>query len=103
MDPYKDVVCHPCALGKKVLHAARDSQKHITDIKWAPSGLNLAMGSADGKIYVYRWVAVRALGLLKKSQWLCYVCMLTTLQHSGTISSFVVVDDHNLYFIFAGF
>eukprot|EP00752_Nemacystus_decipiens_P004400 g4020.t2 len=37
----------------QVLHAARDSQKHITDIKWAPSGQSLAMGSADGKIYVY--------------------------------------------------
>lgn len=38
----------------KVLHAARDSQKHITDIKWAPSGQSLAMGAADGKVYVYR-------------------------------------------------
>lgn len=39
---------------EQVLHAARDSQKHITDIKWAPSGQSLAMGAADGKIYVYR-------------------------------------------------
>lgn len=39
---------------KQVIHAARDSQKHITDIKWAPSGLSLAMGAADGKVYVYR-------------------------------------------------
>lgn len=39
---------------KQVLHAARDSQKHITDIKWAPNGLSLAMGAADGKVYVYR-------------------------------------------------
>ncbi|CAM9768015.1 unnamed protein product, partial [Laminaria digitata] len=38
----------------QVLHAARDSQKHITDIKWAPSGQSLAMGAADGKVYVYR-------------------------------------------------
>lgn len=38
----------------KVLHAARDSQKHITDIKWAPGGQSLAIGAADGKIYVYR-------------------------------------------------
>ncbi|CAM9178110.1 unnamed protein product, partial [Ectocarpus sp. 13 AM-2016] len=37
----------------QVLHAARDSQKHITDIKWAPSGQSLAMGAADGKVYVY--------------------------------------------------
>lgn len=38
----------------QVLHAARDSQKHITDIKWAPSGQSLAMGTADGKVYVYK-------------------------------------------------
>ncbi|CAN0063286.1 unnamed protein product [Pylaiella littoralis] len=37
----------------QVLHAARDSQRHITDIKWASSGQSLAMGAADGKIYVY--------------------------------------------------
>ncbi|CAM9122646.1 unnamed protein product [Ascophyllum nodosum] len=37
----------------QVLHAARDSQKHITDIKWTSDGQSLGMGAADGKVYVY--------------------------------------------------
>ncbi|CAM9099953.1 unnamed protein product [Discosporangium mesarthrocarpum] len=37
----------------QTLHEARDSQKHITDIKWASTGQSLAMGAADSKIYVY--------------------------------------------------
>lgn len=64
---YNDIPSNASSL-QKVLHAARDSQRHITDIKWASSGQSLAMGAADGKIYVYRWVAgyfaARAFGVL---------------------------------------
>ncbi|CAM9676121.1 unnamed protein product, partial [Chrysoparadoxa australica] len=36
-----------------ILHEARDSQKFITDIKYALDGSRIAMGSFDNKIYVY--------------------------------------------------
>ncbi|KAJ8599148.1 hypothetical protein CTAYLR_008287 [Chrysophaeum taylorii] len=36
-----------------VLHETRDSQKWITEIKYAPSGELLAVGSWDARIYVY--------------------------------------------------
>jgi WD40 repeat protein len=37
----------------RLAHEARDSQKWITDIKYSPNGVNIALGSADTKIYVY--------------------------------------------------
>lgn len=37
----------------QITHEARDSTKWITDIKYAPSGEFVAMGSFDFKIYVY--------------------------------------------------
>lgn len=84
---------------RKVLHAARDSQKHITDIKWAPSGQSLAMGSADGKIYVYRWVAVCALDFFfSLSQHGCAKSRLHTTFPEGNLHSFVVHDHNSSYF-----
>jgi len=36
-----------------VLHEARDSQKHITELRYAPRGDLLAAGSHDHRVYVY--------------------------------------------------
>ncbi|KAH8053963.1 hypothetical protein JL722_9124 [Aureococcus anophagefferens] len=36
-----------------IVHEARDSQKWITELKYAPSGELLAVGSFDNRIYVY--------------------------------------------------
>jgi len=36
-----------------ILYETRDSRKFITEIKWSNSGEHIAVGSWDGKIYVY--------------------------------------------------
>ena len=36
-----------------ILYEARDSQKWITEMKWAPGGDKLAVGAWDNKIYLY--------------------------------------------------
>lgn len=58
------------------------------------------MGSADGKIYVYRWVALYALELPRKFvKWACDV--LTTSHLFWMTMLFVVIDHHNSYFSLA--
>ncbi|KAJ1457506.1 WD40-repeat-containing domain protein [Pelagophyceae sp. CCMP2097] len=37
----------------QVLHAARDSQKFVTEMKYSPTGDILAVGSYDNRIYLY--------------------------------------------------